>query len=102
MLNRLKSYSCPHLALSSCQTIQGGPGMRTPDMAAWRALTDLKSRQLQLKSPPQLSLSQTETETAPCILVTPPCITEANQEVVWASRGNNNNLSPLQYRDVHL
>ena len=75
--------------------------MRTPDMAAWRALTDLKTRQLQLKQP-QLSSSQTESETAPCILVTPPVSETGEQALVWSARRNNNNLSPLQYRDVHL
>ena len=75
--------------------------MRTPDMAAWRALTDLKTRQLQLKQP-QLSCSQTESETAPCILVTPPVSEAGDTSMVWSVRRNNNNLSPLQYRDVHL
>ena len=50
-LSRLKSYSCPHLVLTSCQSIQAGPGMRTPDMAAWRTLTNLKTRQLRLNQP---------------------------------------------------
>ena len=30
---------------------QGGPGMSSPDMAAWRALTDLKVRNLHLNIP---------------------------------------------------
>ena len=77
--------------------------MSSPDMAAWRALTDLKTRQLQLKQPQLSCSSETETETAPCILVTPPSSQTGNNTVIWSvSRNNNNNLSPLQYRDVHL
>ena len=77
--------------------------MSSPDMAAWRALTDLKTRQLHLKQPQlSCSASETETETAPCILVTPPPCQTGDMTVIWSARRNNNNLSPLQYRDVHL
>ena len=75
--------------------------MSSPYMAAWRALTHLKTRQLHLKQP-QLSCSETETETAPCILVTPPPSQTGDKIVIWSARRNNNNLSPLQYRDVQL
>ena len=76
--------------------------MSSPDMSAWRALTDLKTRQLQLKQP-QFSSSETETETAPCILVTPPSWSSSQTGAKTISaRRNNNSLSPLQYRDVHL
>ena len=75
--------------------------MSSPDMAAWRALTDLKTRQLHMKQPQFSCSSETETETAPCILVTPPSSQTGNNTVSYRVTCNNN-LSPLQYRDVHL
>ena len=59
MLSKLKSLSCPHLVLTSCQSIQAGPGMTSPEMSAWRTLTSLKSRQLQLSLPQYCSETDT-------------------------------------------
>ena len=101
--------------------------MSTPDMAAWRALTDIKARNLHLNIPNTCYrfeyitsvlflikvgklfsvFSETDTETTPCITVTPPP-SEAWQ---WSAQrkininnnnGDNSKLSPHNIHDVQL
>jgi len=78
--------------------------MSSPDMAAWRALTDLKTRNLHLNIP-NTCYSETDTETTPCITVTPPP-SETWQWSVQRKTNNNNGdngkLSPLNIHDVQL
>ena len=80
--------------------------MNTPDMAAWRAMTDLKARHLHLNIP-LASYSETDTETTPCITVTPPPseawpgVTYGNGHGSSAS-GDTRKLSPNDIHDVHL
>ena len=45
--------------------------MDTPDMAAWRALTEMRARNAHLTRA-LVSNSETDSELAPCITVTPP------------------------------
>ena len=80
MFKKLKSFSCPHLALTSCQTLPG-PGLSLPRMKASRSFNDMKARQLNLTLPTAYCSedhwtdSRTDpnpTEITPCIEITPP------------------------------
>ena len=78
--------------------LQAGPGMRTPDMAAWRTLTQLKQRQLSLNN--NTRSSSPDTEAAPCITVTPPP-RDTPPAFTLGGGGDARKLSPLLY-DVQL
>ena len=80
MFKKLKSFSCPHLALTSCQTLPG-PGLSLPRMKASRSFNDMKARQLNLTLPTascsedhwtESRTDQNPTEITPCIEITPP------------------------------
>ena len=79
MFKKLKSFSCPHLVLTSCQTFPA-PGVSTANMKACRSFTDMKARQFHLTLPiacnsetDQWTDSHTDpTELTPCIEITPP------------------------------
>ena len=74
--------------------------MRTPDMAAWRTLTQLKQRQLSLNN--NTRSSGPDTEAAPCITVTPPPRdTPPAFTLGGGGGGDSRKLSPLLY-DVQL
>ena len=75
--------------------------MRTPDMAAWRTLTQLKQRQLSLNNNTR---SSPDTEAAPCITVTPPPRDTPPAFTLGGGGcggGDTRKLSPLLY-DVQL
>merc|ERR1719483_769834 len=46
----LKSFSCPHLVLASCQSMSG-PGLSMANMKTCRSFTDMKARQFHLTFP---------------------------------------------------
>ena len=74
--------------------------MRTPDMAAWRTLTQLKQRQLSLNN--NTRSSSPDTEAAPCITVTPPPRDTPPAFTLGGGWGGDaRKLSPLLY-DVQL
>ena len=80
MFKKLKSFSCPHLVLTSCQTMPG-PGLSTANMKTCRSFTDIKARQFHMTLPivscseDQWTDSRTDnttSEATPCIEITPP------------------------------
>ena len=80
MFKKLKSFSCPHLVLTSCQSLPG-PGLSMTNMKACHSFTDMKAKQFHLTMPivscseDQWTESQTDptlTELTPCIEITPP------------------------------
>lgn len=70
MFKKLKSFSCPHLALTSCNTLPG-PVVSLPTMKACRSFTDMKARQFHLTMPAGGNGDHCS-ETTPCIEITPP------------------------------
>ena len=78
-------------------------GMNTPDMAAWRAITDRKVKRiknLNLKMTSVSSVSDTDTELTPCILVTPPPTDISISSPT--SPHCQHKLSPFDIHDVQL
>ena len=124
MFKRLKSYSCPHLVLTSCQTLPG-PGLSVVKMRSSHSVTDIKNRQLHLTIPtPPCNEDQwadtNTSETTPCIEITPPPLDqdwgprrlfdsgyteERSSSMPWFSgrrRSTENQKLTLCNMDVHL
>ena len=124
MFKRLKSYSCPHLVLTSCQTLPG-PGLSVVKMRSSHSVTDIKNRQLHLTIPaPPCTEDQwadiNTSETTPCIEITPPPLDqdwgprrlfdsgyteERSSSMPWFSgrrRSTENQKLTLCNMDVHL
>ena len=70
IFKKLKSYSCPQLVLTTCQTLPG-PGLSLVKMRSSFSVTDFKDRHLTLHTAP-CSDDINTSETTPCIEITPP------------------------------
>ena len=73
---KLKSYSCPHLVMTSSQTLPG-PALAMLEMRPSHSVSDIKDKQLQL-NPSTAPCNENQgtdintSGTTPCITITPP------------------------------